>query len=146
MAKRFYDFRIDVRGWSVFDNDDEWAKVPVEMTDKEVKDLLEKDWAFLKSEWFKKNYDSGMMDGMIGMYAPDIYKRVMYAINEAAPRLWPDAIDKTDQFDIYLPEELSNIQLERMWNEEKGNNQRKNYIYSNNMSEEEMMRIMAEAK
>ena len=101
MAKRFYDFRIDVRGWSVFDNDDEWAKVPVEMTDEEVKDLLEKDWAFLKS---------------------DIYKRVMYAINEAAPRLWPDAIDKTDQFDIYLPEELSNIQLERMWNEEKGNN------------------------
>lgn len=119
MAKRFYDFRIDVRGWSVFDNDDEWAKVPVEMTDEEVKDLLEKDWTFLKSDWFKKNYDSGDMDDMIQMYAPEIFKRVKDAVNEAAPRLWPDAIDKTDQFDIYLPWELNNIQLERMWNEEK---------------------------
>ena len=125
MKKKAYDFRIDVRGWSAFDNDDEWQTVPVEMTDEEVHDLLEKDWAWLKSDWFKKNYDGGVMDDMIGMYAPEIFKRVMDAVNAAAPRLWPDAVDKTDLFDIYLPWELNVIQLERLWNEQKANSKQK---------------------
>lgn len=34
------------------------------------------------------------------------------------------SVDKTDQFDIYMPWKLNVIQCDRLWNEEKSNDKK----------------------
>ena len=101
MATRVYNFRIDPQVTGHYD--DEWQDIPVELTDEEYTFFVHRHIEFVKSKWFKKRYDSGTMDEMIGLFAPEIFRRIKDAIKVAAPIYWPDVIDKIDQFDIYLP-------------------------------------------